>query len=292
MTISTQGHYYKNYFFSLLFLFLFVAAFSTQAAAPAASPDKQSNYSFGVVPQQSAKRLATLWGPLLSYLSDKTGLKLKFKTAKNIPTFEKRLANGEYDFAYMNPYHFVVFNQDPGYKALATRKNQAISGIVVARKDDNIKSLEVLDNKTLAFPSPAAFAASILPQAELNNREISFTPKYVSSHDSVYLAVAKGLIPAGGGVKRTLNNTPIKVKEQLDIIWTSKKHTPHAFAAHPRVDGNTQKIIQHALANMNQDEEGKKLLLSLKIKNGLVAAKDKDWDDIRALNINLIDRAK
>ncbi|MGH1441711.1 MAG: phosphate/phosphite/phosphonate ABC transporter substrate-binding protein [Cellvibrionaceae bacterium] len=292
MTESTQILQYKSCVLSILFLLLFMAAFSTQAANPPSLTDNQTSYSFGVVPQQSAKRLATLWGPLLSYLSDKTGLKLQFKTAKNIPTFEKRLANGEYDFAYMNPYHFIVFNSNPGYKALAVRKNQAISGIVVARKGDNIKTLKMLDNKTLAFPSPAAFAASILPQAELNNKKINFSPKYVSSHDSVYLAVAKGLIPAGGGVKRTLNNTSAKVREQLEIIWTSKKHTPHAFAAHPRVDGTTQKIIQNALTSMHQDEEGKKILASLKIKNGLISAEDKDWDDIRALNINLINKAK
>jgi len=291
MTEPTQAFQYKSCVYSILFSFLFMAAFSTQAAKLTSLSDKQTSYSFGVVPQQSAKRLATLWGPLLSYLSDKTGLKLQFKTAKNIPTFEKRLANGEYDFAYMNPYHFIVFNNNPGYKALAVRKNQGISGIVVAQKGGDIKTLKMLDNKTLAFPSPAAFAASILPQAELNKRGINFSPKYVSSHDSVYLAVAKGLMPAGGGVKRTLNNTPVKVREQLEIIWTSKKHTPHAFAAHPRVDGTTQQILQNALTNMHQDAEGKKLLLSLKIKNGLITAEEKNWDDIRALNINLIDKA-
>ncbi|MFT7672206.1 MAG: ABC-type phosphate/phosphonate transport system substrate-binding protein [Gammaproteobacteria bacterium] len=39
------------------------------------------------------------------------GFKVNFKTAPNIPTFKKRLAAGEYGFAYMNPYHYTVFNQ-------------------------------------------------------------------------------------------------------------------------------------------------------------------------------------
>ena len=83
-----------------------------------------NNFSFGVVPQQSAERLAIAWGPLLAYINQKTQINLQFKTAKNIPTFEKRLKEGKYDFSYMNPYHFVVFNSNPGYQAIATRINQ------------------------------------------------------------------------------------------------------------------------------------------------------------------------
>jgi len=276
----------------LSFLLLLSIAISFPAIASKPEPiiNEQESYSFGVVPQQSAKRLAILWGPLLRYLSEKTEVKLQFKTAKNIPTFEKRLANGEYDFAYMNPYHFVVYNNNPGYNALAVRKNQAISGIIVTRKDSATKTITELTDQTLAFPSPAAFAASILPQAELKNNNINFTPKYVSSHDSVYLAVAKGLMPAGGGIKRTLSNTPKNIKEQLKILWTSQKHTPHAFANHPRVKTSIQIKIQKALIEMHQDEAGKKLLLSLKIKNGLIAAENKNWDDIRELNIDLLSK--
>lgn len=277
---------------STLTLLIMLLPFSAIAVEPVQEKNETAAYSFGIVPQQSAKRLATLWGPILSYLSNKTGLKLQFKTAKNIPTFEQQLADGKYDFAYMNPYHFTVYNNKPGYKAIAARKNQAISGIIVTRKDSDIESLNMLADKSLAFPSPAAFAATILPQAELKNEGINFKAKYVSSHDSVYLTVAKGLLPAGGGVKRTLNNTPEEIRKQLKILWTSKKHTPHAFAAHPRINSEAYKIIQNALLDMESDPEGKVLLQSLKIKHGLIRANDSDWDDVRSLNINLLDKTK
>ena len=66
--------------------------------------------TFGVVPQQSASKLARLWTPILEQVSREVGVRIEFRTAKDIPTFEQRLASGEYDFAYMNPYHFTVFN--------------------------------------------------------------------------------------------------------------------------------------------------------------------------------------
>ena len=250
----------------------------------------ETSYSFAVVPQQSAKRLAKLWSPVLHYLSEKTGVKLQFKTAKNIPEFEKRLAKGEYDFAYMNPYHFTVFNRSPGYNAVAVRQNQPIRGIIVVRKDNPIQSLNELSGKTLAFPSPAAFAASVLPRAHLSRSNIPFSSQYVSSHDSVYLNVAKGLFPAGGGVKRTFNNTNPEVKKQLRILWTTEAYTPHAIAAHPRINGKILTKIQNALVAMEKDPQGKSLLSTLKIKHGLIKATNSDWDDVTGLGIELLDQ--
>lgn len=51
----------------------------------------ESILTFAVVPQQSASKLAQLWNPIVEQLSIKTGLKIKFATAPDIPTFEKRL---------------------------------------------------------------------------------------------------------------------------------------------------------------------------------------------------------
>ncbi|WCN12746.1 PhnD/SsuA/transferrin family substrate-binding protein [Marinomonas mediterranea] len=244
--------------------------------------------TFGVVPQQSAKKLAAKWSPVLQYISDASGVDIHFTTAKNIPEFEKRLLAGEYDLAYMNPYHYIVFHEKPGYEAVAKQKNKQIKGIVVVRKDSTIQSLSELQDAQLAFPSPAAFAASILPRAQLAKDNIAFTPRYVSSHDSVYLNVSKGFFPAGGGVLRTFNNTSPKVREQLKVLWTTQPYTSHAIAAHPRVaKEKVQKILQ-AMLQMNDDPQGIALLKTLNFK-GLEEATNDRWDDIRGLNIHLLE---
>lgn len=245
-------------------------------------------YSFGVVPQQSAKKIARLWTPILAHINKKTGYTLELKTAKNIPTFEQRVALGQYDFSYMNPYHYTVFSKLPGYIAFAKRYNQKIKGIVVVHKDSPIQSLQNLQNNTLVFPSPAAFAASLLPRAKLKAENITFKPQYVSSHDSVYLNVAKGLFPAGGGVKRTFNNTNEDVRKQLRILWTTEAYTPHAFAAHPKVPADVRMAVQQAFIAMKNSPEGRSLLNSIKIKHGIVAAEDNDWNDVRSLNIGAL----
>ena len=62
-----------------------------------------SDLTFGIVPQQSASRLAQIWVPVFDYLSEKTGMRIQFATAKDIPAFEACLARGAYDLAYMKP---------------------------------------------------------------------------------------------------------------------------------------------------------------------------------------------
>lgn len=243
--------------------------------------------TFGIVPQQSAKKLASHWTPIMAYLSRETGHDIVFKTAKDIPTFEERLLAGEYDIAYMNPYHFTVFNQKPGYAAIAKQKDKVIKGVIVVKKDSPMKTLTDLEGMTLAFPSPAAFAASVLPRAKMEQLGINFTPQYVSSHDSVYLTVSRGIFPAGGGVVRTLNNTSDEVKNKLRVLWTTPGYTSHAIAIHPRMDQDIKLSIQSAMVNMSSSEEGQNLLKTINFK-GIEAAEDQQWDDVKALNIKLL----
>ncbi|WP_426360134.1 phosphate/phosphite/phosphonate ABC transporter substrate-binding protein [Pseudocolwellia sp. HL-MZ19] len=245
---------------------------------------QENTLTFGVVPQQSAKRLAALWTPVLQHISQETGINIVFSTAKDIPTFEKRLKSGEYDIAYMNPYHYVVFNKTTGYNAIAKQTDKTIKGVIVARANGDIKTINDLEGSRLAFPAPASFAATILPQAELNKLGITFTSMYVSSHDSVYLNVSKGFFLAGGGIERTLNNMPEEIKSTLTTIWQSKEYTSHAIATHPRVDNAYREKILASLMNMNDTEEGMALLKHINFK-GFEAAVNKDWDDVRSLHI-------
>ncbi|MDC5707386.1 phosphate/phosphite/phosphonate ABC transporter substrate-binding protein [Vibrio europaeus] len=244
--------------------------------------------TFGVVPQQSASRLAKQWGPLVDTLKEQTGYEITFSTAPNIPEFEKRLSEGQYDLAYMNPYHYTVFSQVSGYRAIAKAKDKRIKGIIVARRSNDYQSLEDLQGQTLAFPSPAAFAATVLTQSDLKTADVEFEPDYVSSHDSVYLSVAKGFYPAGGGVMRTFNTLPDVVKSQLVPIWTTKPYTPHAIAYHPRLTNDQANAIQAALVSLQNTSKGGQQLKSLNIK-GFEEASDSDWDDVRALNIKILE---
>lgn len=263
------------------------SAWAKTTTSSTSTPDR--SYTFGVVPQQSSSTLAQDWGPMLAQLSAMTGFRLVFKTAPDVSTFERRLSEGKYDFAYMNPYHYVVFSQRPGYRAIARSKGRHIYGIVVVQKDAPYQSIHELSSKVMAFPAPSAFAASLLVQAEFRREGIKIDPKYVSSHDSVYRDVAKGLMPAGGGVLRTFQALPRAVRDDLRILWSAPGHTPHAVAALPGLPKDVVRGVQEALVHLSDTPLGRAALKPLAV-DGWQVAKDADWDDIRQLNIHLLDR--
>ena len=240
-------------------------------------------YSFGIVPQQSGNKLAKLWSPVFQYIKENADIDLRFATARNINTFEKRLDKAKYDFVYVNPYHYTIISEQHGYSAFAKAKKKRLKGILVVQKDSPYRSIKDLDDSELAFPSNA-FAANLVPRAVLNKKNLSFTSKYVSSHDSVYRNIARGRYPAGGGVMRTFRNASPEYRKKLRVLWTSDGYTPHAFAAHPRVPAHIVEKLQKLLLKMEKDPQGLKLLKKMRFK-GIEKGKDKEWDDVRALNI-------
>ncbi len=267
---------------------LLLAALCLSSMTTAAEDSAPASISFGVVPQQAATRLASLWAPVFDYVGERAGVAIRFATAPDIPAFEQRLAAGQYDLAYMNPYHYTVFHEQPGYVAFANQRDKRIRGILVTKKDSDIDDIKALAGRTLAFPAPAAFAASVLPRAALRQAGIAIEPRYVRSHDSVYLAVAQGLYPAGGGIERTFANTDPQVRERLRILWRTDAYTPHAFAAHPRLDPALVARVRDVMLAMSDDPEGRELLAAIGF-DGIDGAKDADWDDVRALGIELLD---
>lgn len=257
-------------------------------ASAGAACAQQTSYTFGVVPQESASQLAANWTPVLVALSDKSGIKLSFATAPDVPTFERRLAAGEYDFAYMNPYHFVVYHAKPGYRALARAKGERIRGLLVVRKDSPVREMKDLSGATLAFPTPAAFGATLLVQAELRRQHLPFKAAFVKSHNSVYRGVVKGLYPAGGGVPRTLDLLDPAISRELRVVWASQPYTSHAIATRPQLDAAVRSRVLAAMMQMSLEPAQLKLLAEIGF-DGFEPAQDQDWDDVRRLGISPAD---
>lgn len=256
----------------------------TFALALAATCGQAETLTFGVTPLKAASKLAEDWGPLLDEVGRRAGVELVFRTAPSIPAFGERLAQGDYDLAYMNPYHYKLYSAKPGYRAFAREKGRPLEGVIIVRKDSRFRDLRDLEGATLIFPTPLAFAASILTQAELSRQGISIRARYVQSHDSVFRGVATGGFDGGGTILKVFQTTDPELAKNLRVLARTASYQPHPFAASPRVAGATVDRLRKAFISLHQDEVGRKLLAGISFA-GMEVAQDRDYDDVRGLAI-------
>ena len=247
---------------------------------------EQDTYTFAVVPQYPPAAIKRDWGPFIERVSRDAGVALKLQFYKSIPDFEQEIHEGIPDFVYLNPYHAVMAKKAQGYIPLVRDGENQLVGIIVVDKDSDFTSVEDLNGKTIVFPSPNAFAASLYMRALLTTQEkIKFTPKYVITHSNVYKHVLAGMAAAGGGVNKTLENAPQELRDELRIIYRTPPVVSHPIAVHPRVPLSVRKAVVNALLKLNEDAGADGLLKAVGIEKIVRAYYERDYGPIERLGL-------
>ena len=253
-------------------------------AAPVSAAEK--TLSFGVVPQFDARKTRMVWQPILHSLEEQTGIHIELVGSPDIPEFEKQLMAGEFDLAYMNPYHLLKANEAQGYIPLVRDVGRTLFGIVVTRRDSPVRDIYDLDGKTVAFPAPNALGAALIPRAEFGETyEISIQPVYVKNHSSVYLNVVTGQAVAGGGVQKTLQSQPEYVRNELRVIYKTPEVAPHPLAAHPRIGEETWSRISKAFLQLGNTQADSALLSRIPMKQAGQASMA-DYEPLRKMGLD------
>lgn len=241
------------------------------------APEAGVERNFGVVPQLSPIVTAERWQPLLNEISRQTGGTLRFATATSVTKFEERVLHGEYDYVYLNSLLFQQTLKSQSYRALA-RDEKPLQGIVVVRHDGP-KSLDELIGKTLAFPSPRAFGATLLTRADLQRLNIRHDVGYLGTHESVYQSVAQGRHIAGGGVQRSFDLLPETQRRKLRVLHTTAPVPSHVIAAHTRVPSQETERVRQVLLHLHEDPTTAQALARLEMRR-LVAVARTDFESL------------
>jgi len=239
----------------------------------------------GIVPQFEQRQMFKNWKPILIELEKITGLKFELIGSSKIPAFEKQFNQGAYDMAYMNPYHALKAYESQKYIPLV-RDSRKLKGILVVNSDSTINTIKQLENKTIAFPSPNALGASLLMRSILKEKfGLIFKSRYVQTHNSVYLHVAKNIVDAGGGIGQTLIHQPDALQKKLRIIFETQEIISHPIVIHPRVSKAKRQLIKKGLIELFRKEKGKALFRNVPI-NDLVSTNINDYKSLLKLNLD------
>ncbi len=248
--------------------------------------DEPRAMTVAVVPQFRAEEIHRVWAPLLARIGQETGQPLNLVVPANIPAFERSMLAGEPDFVYANPYHAVMGYRAQGYIPLV-RDSTLLTGIVLVRADDPIRSVAELDGKTVAFPAPNAFGASLWIRALLAEREkIRIQPAYVKTHSNAYRSVLAGLSAAAGGINLTFDQEPPEVRKALRVLMETPGVPPHPFAAHPRVSAATRRLITDTFLRLMTDRDMRELMNDIPWVNPVSADYARDYQPLERFGLD------
>lgn len=242
-------------------------------------------YTLSVVPQFTPVDIGLRWSRLLAHLEKETGISLQLRIQERIPKFETDFLAGLPDFVFLNPYHAVMAMKAHGYTPLV-RGGDLLNGILVVDRNGPIKQLADLSGKTLVFPSPNAFGASLYMRALLTEKEkIVFTPSYVGTHQNVYRHVLLGEASAGGGIAATLEKENAAMQSRLAVLYTTPGVASHPLAAHPRVPAKVRERLVEALLKLDRDPAGRKLLAAVELDRTQLADYARDYAPLEKLKL-------
>jgi phosphonate transport system substrate-binding protein len=255
-------------------------------AAPLCAQQQTRTFTFAVIPQFDARHLYDIWNPVLERLEAVTHYHFVLDSSPDIPTFGKRLVNGIYDFVYTNPLQYLQAARSQGYQAILRDGGRNLQGIVVVRRDSGISALSQLQGRPMALPSVLALGASLMVRYELETQYgIKIEPHYVKNHNSVYLQVATGRFPVGGGVESTLMRQAPEVRDRLRIIYRTQDLKPHPIAVHPRISRDVVDKVRQAFLDMAATRDGQRLLAAIPLTRVVPAAAD-DYQELEGIDLS------
>lgn len=240
---------------------------------------------FSPVPQFPVPTLFARWAPVLEAVGKASGECFELVIQPTIPEFEKALLKGAPAIAYANPYHAVMAYKAKQYQPLLADGSTLLSGILVAKKDSNITQAADLQNLRVDFPSPNAFAASLLLRAHLRQSKIDIRPHYVNTHSNVYRGVLIGEAAAGGGVNRTLESEPEEIRQKLRVIYESPGYRSHPIITSPKVSAAIRDKILRSFIALEKTEQGRSLLAGVQLNQPIPVSYHKDYRPLEALNL-------
>lgn len=264
------------------------AAIAGDRASPTTRPGDANVPSdcvlaFSAEPQFAPGEMALIWRPIMERVAALSNCRISVSHARSMGGFTDRLGSGAPDLVYATPYHLLVSHRRQGYLPLVRSGSTMLKGIVVVERDSGPRDVTALHRRTVAFPAPGAFAASLLTRRALEEEhDITVRRDYLGNHASVYLAVVQGIALAGGGDNASFSRLPERIRARLRVVHMTEPYAPAAIAIHPRVPAEDRRRVREALLSVAAT--GPALFDAVPMPHP-VSASLADYDDVVALGL-------
>ncbi len=228
---------------------------------------------FGVFPFLPANQLEIQVGPLLKSFSEHLQRPVEFKTRGSFEDYLQALKDKRFDIALIQPFDYIHIREQRYYRPLVRKQDSMQAWIMTA--DSNIKQLQDLRGKKIAFPSKTA-AVTLLALRDLQLAGITeqdFQPHFFNEHQSCIISAINGLSDACVTVNG--NAVDLVAGTRIKILQTTLRIPHILIVIHPEAVEDLENL-QAWFLSLNEKEDGQRLLESAFLQR-LTPATDQDY---------------
>ena len=255
---------------------------SVIALAFMAGPSNAANVLFGiaegVAEQANFGELQDKYQPLADYLGRVLKSKVTLEASQNIPSAIANLQKGRYDLMFCRPSNVSgKAIRDNKYQLVAMAKGDFAANFV-ARKDHPYKKPEDVLTKTIALPEGNSLMAKV-GLATLRDMGGTLKPeqlRFTRYQEAVTFMLENNFADIG-----IVAPAQAKAWEKKGgvIFFKSKKLPFWSIIASPKMSKADVEKMQKALIEMEETDEGKKILAKIGVK-GWAPGKAQDYIDM------------
>jgi phosphonate transport system substrate-binding protein len=249
-------------------------------------PAYAQTLTFGVHPFLSSIELNKRFQPLVDYLSQQTGNVIKFQVMNSYASLIDGVCCHNIDLAFTGPNEYVQMtkcNCRIQLLGMLVGDYPHLRGALVVRQDSDIKHLEQLRGKRIAFVQPKSTMGSQLPLALLQQHGVLLADlqhyDFLGNHENVAYAVLTGQYDAGAlkhEVAEKMRPLGLRVLADLPEV------ADHPFVAGPQVAAASVAQIKDLLLNLHTNSAGRAILTGLRPDAvQIVPITDSDYDSLR-----------
>jgi phosphonate transport system substrate-binding protein len=224
------------------------------------------------------------------YLEQRLGRPVVFSQRSSYRDIMDLLLQGKLDFAWVCGYPYVRYQAELQLTAVPLYQGEPLyrAYLIVPARDTTTKSLADLRDSLFAYSDVDSNSGHLVVQYQLLNMEArsgTFFRRsfFTGAHRKVVEAVAAGVADGGtvdGYVWDVLSRSHPELTSRTRVVSRTQSFGFPPLVARRGVSQVMMHDVQNALLSMNQDAEGKALLLRLGL-DGFTAGSSALFDDIR-----------
>ncbi|MBY0240427.1 MAG: phosphate/phosphite/phosphonate ABC transporter substrate-binding protein [Burkholderiaceae bacterium] len=244
---------------------LTLAALLANGTAHAQAP---APYHFSPVNQYDISLTAAYWNPIISYVSEKSGVPMVLKIGRTSADTTAYVLAREVEFVFTN-HLFSPEREKLGWKVIGRRQTPPVHGDIVVLDSSPIRKIEELQNMEVAFPGPEALVGYKFTYAHLLSKGVQPKVVFGGNQNGAMGQLVAGKVQAVGGNSQLIEGYAAREKQKFRVLWRSEPLYDLALMVSGKVPEQHVKAVSAAFFGMHKDPRGKAILQQASERVGL-----------------------